>query len=147
MPWHAKRPPGASGRANEVGHGGSCRAGSAQVPGWLEVLPFPLGGPLVCNLVQQAHELAAVGRRELLELERQGFELLYGGVLDPVGEECPGGRPVAAVVGADALRMPESKGEFSGSALAGSPLTRAVVVGRDGIEPPTLRFSAARSTD
>jgi Phage integrase family len=31
--------------------------------------------------------------------------------------------------------------------LASRTLTWPVVVGRDGIEPPTLRFSAARSTD
>jgi hypothetical protein len=32
-------------------------------------------------------------------------------------------------------------------AEAADELTRLDVVGRDGIEPPTLRFSAARSTD
>jgi hypothetical protein len=34
-PRHAERAPGASDRANEVGHGSGCRAWSAQVPGWL----------------------------------------------------------------------------------------------------------------
>jgi len=33
-PWHAERGPGASGRANDVGHGSGRRAGSARVPGW-----------------------------------------------------------------------------------------------------------------
>src|SRR5215208_7434346 len=35
-PWHAERPPGASGRANEVGPSGlDRRPWSAQEPGWL----------------------------------------------------------------------------------------------------------------
>src|SRR5215207_10278397 len=38
-PWHAERPPGASGGTNEVGPTGSgCRAGSARVPSWLAAL-------------------------------------------------------------------------------------------------------------
>src|SRR5918992_3400455 len=37
-PWHAERPPGASGGANEVGHGLGCRVGSARAPGWLVAL-------------------------------------------------------------------------------------------------------------
>jgi hypothetical protein len=36
MPWHAERPPGASDRANEVGHAiKTADHGSARVPGWL----------------------------------------------------------------------------------------------------------------
>jgi hypothetical protein len=43
MPWHAARPPGASGEANEVGHGSGCRVGSARVPGWLAALAAGVG--------------------------------------------------------------------------------------------------------
>jgi Family of unknown function (DUF5317) len=46
-----------------------------------------------------------------------------------------------------ASRMPQLwRGPRAGS-RTGSLLTCTDVVGRDGIEPPTLRFSAARSTD
>ena len=46
MPWHAKRPPGTSGGANEVGHGLGCRVCSAQEPGWLvECLRLGVGMP------------------------------------------------------------------------------------------------------
>src|SRR4029453_12689143 len=45
-----------------------------------EKLPLPLPRPLACDLAQQADELAAVGRRELLELEGEIFQLLHGGV-------------------------------------------------------------------
>src|SRR5215211_6707067 len=45
-PWHAERAPGASDEANEVGHGSSCRVGSARVPGWLvECLRLGSGMP------------------------------------------------------------------------------------------------------
>jgi hypothetical protein len=53
----------------------------------------------------------------------------------PVTGECSAGR------------MAESGGVPGGGVLASSSLAWADVVGRDGIEPPTLRFSAARSTD
>jgi hypothetical protein len=72
---------------------------------------------------------------------------IHGGVVAPVGGECPGGRPVAAVVRGDAGRMPESGANTLGGTEGTGGLTRVNVVGRDGIEPPTLRFSAARSTD
>jgi hypothetical protein len=71
------------------------------------------------------------------------------GITPDVGQ-CPGGStrpPVAAVVRDDAGRMPESRASTPEGAEATDALTRADVVGRDGIEPPTLRFSAARSTD
>jgi hypothetical protein len=70
--------------------------------------------------------------------------------LPPVTGECPGGgsQPrVVAVLRGDAGKMPESRAVRGGGGPAGSPLTWPNVVGRDGIEPPTLRFSAARSTD
>jgi hypothetical protein len=63
---------------------------------------------------------------QVLAVLTTALALAFVGIVSPapVGGECPGGerRPVAAVVRDD-------------------------VVGRDGIEPPTLRFSAARSTD
>jgi hypothetical protein len=68
----------------------------------------------------------------------------------PVPRECPGAvprPPAAAVARGDGGTMAES-GEAAGQGSpASSPLTWANAVGRDGIEPPTLRFSAARSTD
>ena len=56
--------------------------------------------------------------------------------------------PAAPVTGrCSAGRMPESVDVRGGGIRASSSLAWADVVGRDGIEPPTLRFSAARSTD
>jgi hypothetical protein len=48
-----------------------------------------------------------------------------------------------------ALRLKDASilGRSSGGVSACGPLAWANLVGRDGIEPPTLRFSAARSTD
>ena len=68
----------------------------------------------------------------------------------PVTGQCPGGgiQPrVVAMLRDDAGRMPESGTVRGGGAPAASVLTCCYAVGRDGIEPPTLRFSAARSTD
>jgi hypothetical protein len=67
----------------------------------------------------------------------------------PVTSECPGGevRPVVVVAGVDGRTVPELEANVARVADTKSGLTRANVVGRDGIEPPTLRFSAARSTD
>jgi hypothetical protein len=73
--------------------------------------------------------------------------ILHGGVVAPAGGGCPGGPPVAAVVRGLAGRMPESGAGPVRGAGATDGVTWADVVGRDGIEPPTLRFSAARSTD
>ena len=53
---------------------------------------------------------------------------------------------VTGECGDHAGRMSEAGAASGEGALDSSPLTWAVV-GRDGIEPPTLRFSAARSTD
>src|SRR5215218_5921264 len=53
-----------------------------------EKLPLPLLRPLACDLAQQADELAAVGRRELLELEGEIFQLLHGGVRIQGGVVC-----------------------------------------------------------
>jgi hypothetical protein len=64
--------------------------------------------------------------------------------------ECPGGgtQPrVVAMLRGYASTMPESGAVRRGGVPDSSPLTWPDVVGRDGIEPPTLRFSAARSTD
>ena len=68
----------------------------------------------------------------------------------PVSGECLAGgtQPrVVAVARDHALKMPESEGSNDSRASSAPRLARANVVGRDGIEPPTLRFSAARSTD
>jgi hypothetical protein len=48
MPWHAKRPPGASDEANEVGPmDQAADPWSARVPGWLvECLRLESGMPL-----------------------------------------------------------------------------------------------------
>ncbi len=62
----------------------------------------------------------------------------------PVTGGCPGGGsqpPVAAVVRDDGGRLPESGGGTVRTVEVPDGLTRAEV-GRDGIEPPTLRFSA-----
>jgi hypothetical protein len=70
--------------------------------------------------------------------------------LPPVTGECPGGErrpPVAAVVRDHGGKMAEPGASTPSGAEATDGLTWADVVGRDGIEPPTLRFSAARSTD
>jgi hypothetical protein len=70
--------------------------------------------------------------------------------ITPDAGQCPGGStrpPVAAVVRDDAGRMPEPVASTVAGVHATDGLTRADLVGRDGIEPPTLRFSAARSTD
>jgi hypothetical protein len=76
--------------------------------------------------------------------------VLNGVGVAPVTGQCPGadGRPpVSAVLWSDASKMPQP-GEASKRVVpASSSLARGDVVGRDGIEPPTLRFSAARSTD
>jgi hypothetical protein len=76
--------------------------------------------------------------------------VLNGVGVAPVTGPCPesGSRPsVVAVVRDDGGRMPESEPSTHRSAEVRDGLTWADVVGRDGIEPPTLRFSAARSTD
>jgi hypothetical protein len=73
--------------------------------------------------------------------------LLQGVGVTPVTEDCADGHPVAAVVRDDGGRMPESRGGTVRKVEVPDSLTWADVVGRDGIEPPTLRFSAARSTD
>ena len=67
----------------------------------------------------------------------------------PVTSECPGGevRPAVVVARVDGRTTAELEANVARVADAKGSLTRAVVVGRDGIEPPTLRFSAARSTD
>ena len=68
----------------------------------------------------------------------------------PIAGDCSGADvrpPVAAMLEGYGGTMPESGAVRDGGAAASSPLTRGNVVGRDGIEPPTLRFSAARSTD
>ena len=59
----------------------------------------------------------------------------------------PRSRRNAASTGRYGRTMAEPGAERSGRILASSTLTWPDVVGRDGIEPPTLRFSAARSTD
>jgi hypothetical protein len=63
----------------------------------------------------------------------------------PVAGECLGGgsRPVAVVVRDDAGRTPESEAGAPRFAEGKDGPTRAGMVGRDGIEPPTLRFSVA----
>jgi hypothetical protein len=43
-----------------------------------EVLPLMLARPLACDLAQHADELAAVGRRELLELNRDNLVVICG---------------------------------------------------------------------
>ena len=77
--------------------------------------------------------------------------VLNGVGVVPVGGDCAGGgsraKPVVAVARGHASKMPESEGSSSRGVPAARSLTWADVVGRDGIEPPTLRFSAARSTD
>jgi hypothetical protein len=73
--------------------------------------------------------------------------VLHGVGVTPIAGTCSGGPPVAAVVKGNAGRMPESAVGIPGGVEARDTLTRVNVVGRDGIEPPTLRFSAARSTD
>ena len=55
--------------------------------------------------------------------------------------------PVTGDCGDHGGRMAESEAASGGGVPASSPLAWANLVGRDGIEPPTLRFSAARSTD
>src|SRR5512133_3759456 len=61
-PWHAERPPGASDRANEAGYGSGCRAGSAQVPGWL-VERLRLGVGHASTVRPDPSTLGAVGER------------------------------------------------------------------------------------
>jgi hypothetical protein len=73
--------------------------------------------------------------------------ILHGGVVVPVEGECPGGRPVMAAVKDYGRTTAESEASTPGGADNTEALTRVDVVGRDGIEPSTLRFSAARSTD
>ena len=76
--------------------------------------------------------------------------VLHGVGVAPVVGECPGGEsrpPMAAVLRDHGGRMPESWGPPERGSPTSSSLTWADLVGRDGIEPPTLRFSAARSTD
>jgi hypothetical protein len=76
--------------------------------------------------------------------------VLNGVGVAPVTGECPGGdgrTPVTAVLRGDASKMAQPGGASEPVSLATSSLTSVDVVGRDGIEPPTLRFSAARSTD
>jgi hypothetical protein len=75
---------------------------------------------------------------------------VLNGVGVPVTGECPRGErrpPVAAVVRDYGGKLAESEASSSEGAEATYGLTWANLVGRDGIEPPTLRFSAARSTD
>ena len=70
--------------------------------------------------------------------------VLNGVGVAPVPGECPGGeirRPVVGVLRSDASTKPQSGGSSSGGVLAARPLSSANLVGRDGIEPPTLRFS------
>src|SRR5919108_1255493 len=55
---------------------------------------------------------------------------------------CFGRRPASAC-----LKDASILGLVQRGSLSSSPLSWADLVGRDGIEPPTLRFSAARSTD
>jgi len=72
--------------------------------------------------------------------------VLNGVGVAPATRECPGGgsRPPVVVAGlrSDASTMPQSGGASSGGVSAAKPLSWENVVGRDGIEPPTLRFSA-----
>jgi len=62
MPWHAKRPPGTSGGANEVGHGLGCRVCSAQEPGWL-VECLRLGVGHASTVRSDPSTLGVVGER------------------------------------------------------------------------------------
>jgi hypothetical protein len=88
----------------------------------------------------------------VLAILTTALAVAFVGILNPapVPRECHGGesRPaVAAVDSDDGGRMAESRGSPIGRLEIIDGLTRPDVVGRDGIEPPTLRFSAARSTD
>jgi hypothetical protein len=71
--------------------------------------------------------------------------ILNGVDVAPVAGECLGGcsRPVAVVVRDDGGRTPESEAGAPRFAEGKDGPTSADVVGRDGIEPPTLRFSVA----
>ena len=84
---------------------------------------------------------------QVLAILTTALALAFVGIVSPapVGGECPGGerRPVAAVVRDDGGRIPESEPSTPGMPEARDGLSRGDVVGRDGIEPPTLRFSAA----
>jgi hypothetical protein len=77
--------------------------------------------------------------------------VLNGVGVVPVTGDCAGDRnrpqPAVAVATDHASKMPESEGSNDTRVSSPPRLTRGDVVGRDGIEPPTLRFSAARSTD
>jgi hypothetical protein len=71
--------------------------------------------------------------------------ILNGVDVAPVAGECLGGgsRPVAVVVRDDGGRTPESEAGAPRFAEGKDGPTRAGMVGRDGIEPPTSRFSVA----
>jgi hypothetical protein len=71
--------------------------------------------------------------------------ILNGVGVAPVAGECPGSDsrpPIVGVARSDASTMPQSGGSSRAGISAAGPLTWANTVGRDGIEPPTLRFSA-----
>jgi hypothetical protein len=55
----------------------------------------------------------------------------------------PAGSLEASAPRGTGSRMPQPRGPASSGTATRSPLTRVDVVGRDGIEPPTLRFSVA----
>jgi hypothetical protein len=65
----------------------------------------------------------------------------------PAGVDHPRSGPLERGSDDDGRRMPESGGGEPEDVTARGGMTWADLVGRDGIEPPTLRFSAARSTD
>jgi hypothetical protein len=81
----------------------------------------------------------------------QCSDRLHGRLTQPQGRrlQCSDGDcgPPAAAVREDGRRMAEPEASAPRECGDIDDLTRADVVGRDGIEPPTLRFSAARSTD
>jgi hypothetical protein len=69
---------------------------------------------------------------QVLAVLTTALALAFVGIVNPA--------PVTGECSAGA--MPESGDVRGGGVLASSSLTWADVVGRDGIEPPTLRFSA-----
>jgi hypothetical protein len=68
----------------------------------------------------------------------------YSHVIPSLHEEAAGVMAAAVLDSAGTSPEPASSG---GEVSACGPLSWTFLVGRDGIEPPTLRFSAARSTD
>ena len=92
------------------------------------------------------------GLGQVLAILTTALALAFVGFLNPAHDtgRCPGGEgrpPLAPTVRELGRTMAEPGAGAPRAAEGTGGLTWGVVVGRDGIEPPTLRFSAARSTD